>query len=43
MKNGAVKRNVATGDGVCGPTVAICGGWGVLGGDLVVGWASRGR
>jgi hypothetical protein len=34
MKNGAVKRNVVAGDGVCGPTVAMRGGWVVLGGDL---------
>jgi hypothetical protein len=34
MKNGAVGRNVVAEDGVCGPAVAVSGGWGVIGGDL---------
>jgi hypothetical protein len=29
-KNGAVGKNVVASDGVCGPTVAVSGGWGWL-------------
>ena len=32
MKNGAVKRNMVAGDGVCGLAVAVSGGLGVIGG-----------